>query len=143
MGQFLQRNPSGYEDSVNLYAGFANDPVNNGDPTGKNVPRSDDICFGDDGVIHSCEQLGIEDDPGEHNLEEGICVAGPQLLIHLLTGFVHLGSPEGLGKDDEIRRTLRALCGVSNARAHENELIAYLMLSILFLDGPAPGGGQR
>ena len=34
-GMFLQRDPNGYEDSVNLYAGFRWDPVNNRDPTGR------------------------------------------------------------------------------------------------------------
>ncbi|MCK6546952.1 hypothetical protein L6R52_13970 [Myxococcota bacterium] len=34
-GLFLQRDPSGYTDSVNLYAGFKNDPVNLRDPTGR------------------------------------------------------------------------------------------------------------
>lgn len=33
-GLFLQRDPEGYRDSVNLYAGFGNDPVNRIDPTG-------------------------------------------------------------------------------------------------------------
>jgi RHS repeat-associated protein len=33
-GMFLQRDPAGYEDSVNQYAGFANNPVNFRDPTG-------------------------------------------------------------------------------------------------------------
>jgi hypothetical protein len=38
---FLQRDPAGYVDSVNLYAGFANDPVNMRDPTGEqSVPPS-------------------------------------------------------------------------------------------------------
>ena len=34
-GLFLQRDPHEYEDSVNLYAGFANNPVTFRDPTGK------------------------------------------------------------------------------------------------------------
>ena len=34
-GLFLQMDPSDYADAVNLYAGFANDPVNNRDPTGE------------------------------------------------------------------------------------------------------------
>ncbi|MCC7386357.1 MAG: RHS repeat-associated core domain-containing protein [Deltaproteobacteria bacterium] len=34
-GTFLQRDPSGYSDSVNLYAFTAGDPVNHRDPTGK------------------------------------------------------------------------------------------------------------
>ncbi len=36
-GLFLQLDPSGYRDSVNLYAGLAWDTVNNRDPTGANV----------------------------------------------------------------------------------------------------------
>ena len=35
--EFLQRDPSGYADSVNMYAGFAWDPVNLKDPTGRDV----------------------------------------------------------------------------------------------------------
>jgi len=32
---FLQRDPSGFVDSVNVYAAMANDPINNRDPTGR------------------------------------------------------------------------------------------------------------
>jgi len=38
-GIFLSRDPSGYADSVNLYAFAANDPVNHRDPTGERLPR--------------------------------------------------------------------------------------------------------
>ena len=41
-GEFLQRDPSGYADSVNMYAGFAWDPVNLKDPTGKCVWYEDE-----------------------------------------------------------------------------------------------------
>ena len=45
----MQRDPSGYTDSVNMYAGFANDPVNNRDPTGQFACGG--ICLGAAAVV--------------------------------------------------------------------------------------------
>ncbi len=44
-GQFLQRDPEEYEDSVNLYAGFGHNPTSNRDPSGRGTLVSDLAAF--------------------------------------------------------------------------------------------------
>ena len=84
-GEFLQRDPSGYADSVNMYAGFAWDPVNLKDPTGHEVATTTAMagaCLGGAAFGVGAELVGAwwnghETSLGQVSLAGGVgCIAG-------------------------------------------------------------------
>ncbi|HYG23695.1 MAG TPA: Ig-like domain-containing protein [Verrucomicrobiae bacterium] len=109
-GMFLSRDPSGYVDGVNQYAGFANNPVSLRDPTGHATPEGMDN--GDEAGKESTQESG----PAESN---GFVAT----VLNLGTGaakgwdLLHSGNPGSQGALDAMRGAELIINDVQTASA--------------------------
>jgi RHS repeat-associated protein len=102
LGQFLQRDPAGYEDSVNHYAGFKNNPVNFRDATGMATDETG-AWLQNIGSQASYEQDGLI----------GVAVGG---TLQFAGAVLRLGTStaEGLDKLEHVRPGTLGMLDIMN-----------------------------